>query len=1103
MKNTQHLVLLIFLLVFNILHGQIPSEPWLRGYDDFNTGDFIGYTNGLKTHGPALLVRSQDEKKYIEWKTEAIPTTKLENYTFVWLAGYDSVKSPRKYKMYLNGKHYFTFTNNPTQTWNVKGPGGANLLYINTFMDQHNDFQGYHFLTVPAGAFKNGDSITIRVVGESKKQDTWYMVFMDKLKTSIKVVPEQALVQIGESLMQRVRIDITHHGEEKIVNISAASLNPVTDKLKLGRNTFYLPLQQVNEASKLDVKITIDNKPAETFPVEIRPVRKFTVYFLPHSHVDIGYTHTQDEVEKMQWSHFEKAMAIAEKTRDYPEGSRFKWNAEVFWAADGYLRNQPDEKKQKFMAAIKNGDLYLDALYGNVLTGIMRPEELFRMAGENVNDLYNHYGITIESAMISDVAGYTWSIVPALAQNGIKYFSSGPNHMIAAAHGGDRIGYTLEAWGDKPFYWESPSGKERVLFWVAAHGYSWFHGGNIGEVSKAGSAPILEYLDELDEEGYPYDMLYVRYTIGGDNGPPDPELPGFIKEWNETYVWPKLKIATTGELFNDFENKYGAQLPVLRGDFTPYWEDGAASSAHETALSRNATDKLLQGEVLWSLLHKKQDFPQMDFYKGWRNTILFSEHTWGANISVTDPDSKFTKKLWEVKQKMATDADSIAVSLINKALVHDGSNSSEITVFNTASWTRSEIVEIPVSTDRLGKALVDEEGNEVAIQPGEQGKLLLFAKDIPALGTSHYHFVDALASEIARDGFASTTGLSNGIAQIKIDTATGALTHVSLVKDGSNLIDENADYLANTYIYTGKNASNPRTSRAPKITVTKSGPLVYEIKIEFEAPGANSLVTTIQLHHGSDIIYITNTVDKQDIREKENVRFAFPFNVNCGEMTMDLAWAAMTPEKDQLEGANKNYFTVQRWIDISSEDQGITWACPDAPIVEIGGMYGEAWMKDPTRPYIKVHQPSQRIFSWVMNNSWHTNYKASQDGFATFRYMIKPHAGPLDFAATKKFGIDVCQPLIATYGKYDITNQVLNPSDGPVIVTSLRPHENGKGYVVRLFNTTQKYRSLRLDEWITGEKKTYLSNARNEKLDPIEGVLGLGGWEIKTIYVED
>ena len=62
--------------------------------------------------------------------------------------------------------------------------------------------------------------------------------------------------------------------------------------------------------------------------------------------------------------------------------------------------------------------------------------------------------------MISDVPGYTWGIVPALAQAGVKYFSIGPN-------GGERLGRTIVAWQDKPFYWIAPDGSTRCS--VGAH----------------------------------------------------------------------------------------------------------------------------------------------------------------------------------------------------------------------------------------------------------------------------------------------------------------------------------------------------------------------------------------------------------------------------------------------------------------------------------------------------------------------------------------------------------------------------------------------------------------------------------------------------------
>ncbi len=82
--------------------------------------------------------------------------------------------------------------------------------------------------------------------------------------------------------------------------------------------------------------------------------------------------------------------------------------------------------------------------------------------------------------MISDVPGLTWGVVPALAQNGVKYISNGPNANWANMDG-DRIGYVRVQWEHNPFYWQSPSGREKVLYWarravirsVTVSGRSW------------------------------------------------------------------------------------------------------------------------------------------------------------------------------------------------------------------------------------------------------------------------------------------------------------------------------------------------------------------------------------------------------------------------------------------------------------------------------------------------------------------------------------------------------------------------------------------------------------------------------------------------------
>ena len=132
---------------------------------------------------------------------------------------------------------------------------------------------------------------------------------------------------------------------------------------------------------------------------------------------------------------------------------------------------------------------------------------------------------------------------------------------------------------------------------MAGRGYSWFHGLNTGKLSADRKEPFFDYCGELEDKGYPYEIVQVRYTIGGDNGPPDSELPDAVRRWNEEIESPKLVIATAQEMFEEFEKRYGAVLPVVSGDFTPYWEDGAASTARETALNRAAAARLTQAET--------------------------------------------------------------------------------------------------------------------------------------------------------------------------------------------------------------------------------------------------------------------------------------------------------------------------------------------------------------------------------------------------------------------------------------------------------------------------------------------------------------------------
>ena len=293
--------------------------------------------------------------------------------------------------------------------------------------------------------------------------------------------------------------------------------------------------------------------------VTLKPVRKVTVYVLPHSHHDLGYTDLQSNIEEKQMNNITQGIELAQKTASYPEGARFVWNLEVLWGADQFMRRKPQAEKDELIAAVKKGWVSLNGMYANELTGLCRPEELLQLFRYGT-ELGKQCGVAVDAAMISDVPGYTWGTVTAMAQAGIRYFSVAPNWF-------DRIGRLMVEWQDKPFWAISPSGREKVLVWIPWTGYAFSHVQREMNVDLVG-----KYQDRLDAVNYPYDISYTRWSGHGDNAVPDGQICEFIKTWNEQYEWPKFVISSTSTAFAAFEKRHGSEIPQLKGDLTPYWK---------------------------------------------------------------------------------------------------------------------------------------------------------------------------------------------------------------------------------------------------------------------------------------------------------------------------------------------------------------------------------------------------------------------------------------------------------------------------------------------------------------------------------------------------
>jgi alpha-mannosidase len=894
------------------------------------------------------------------------------------------------------------------------------------------------------------------------------------------VKPVRALQERDGKVFQPILVTLRHFGENTNAVVRLQNGPSAAVRLRSGSQETELMALAVETQTKRQISVEVNGQTVASREITLKPLKKLTVYIMPHSHTDIGYTEIQTAVEAKQVQNLVDGMAAAKRTANYPPGARFIWNVEVLWAADLYLHRLSEQRKADFLDAVKNGQVVLNGMYLNELTGLCRPEELVRLFRYSTQ-LAEQTGVPIDAVMTSDVPGQTWGTVTAMAHAGIRYFSTAPNYF-------DRIGTILREWENKPFYWVGPDGSSKVLVWIPFWGYAMSH-----RYGKMSPGLVEDMYAGLEKRNYPFDIAYVRWSGHGDNAIPDPAICEFVRDWNARYTWPHFIISGTSEAFRAFEQRYGDRLPLMRGDWTPYWEDGAGSSALQTAMNRASSDRLAQAETLFAMLQPSA-YPAAAFEDAWNKVLLYSEHTWGADVSISQPESQKTHEQWEIKRGYANAADKQSRELLAAALAaeHPDSppSSGAVDVFNTLSWPRTEPVTLSQELSTADERVIDDKGKAVPSQRLSSGELVFLARELPPFASRRY---TVISGPTRVEGRAAAQGptLDNSVVHVRVDEETGGVVELTAKSIKGNFADTGGGEALNDYLYLpGDDLKDLRRNGPVTIRVGEKGPLVASLIIESAAPGCKKLVRELRVVAGLDYVEVINTLDKERLAAKsyhakegkESVNFAFPFAVPDGDILMDIPLGTMRPEADQMASACKNWFSVGRWADVSNRTHGITWVTLDTPLVQVGGITATLLNSqyDPNIWRQRV-EPTQKLYVWAMNNHWGTNYRAYQEGPTVFRFILRPH-GRRDPAEASRFATGFSYPLLAVpaRGEQPTGTPLLTVEPSDALVTTLKPSDDGKALIVRLFGAAAKARSARL-KWGGAKPETVFLSDTSER----------------------
>ena len=811
-------------------------------------------------------------------------------------------------------------------------------------------------------------------------------------------------------------------------------------QLHFGHNEASVLLPEVEEETTVELALKTGGQELKAATTLV-PARKWRVFVVPTIHTDIGYTDWQERVRARHANNGMQALALAEK---YP---CFNGDLETVWQFDCFLQAHP-EKAEAAFKRLREGRLGLSAFYGNMLTGLCSHEALNR-ATLSARDLANQGGFDFTSVILDDVPSAIGSLPTVLASAGIKYFIEGVNSY--------RAPYATKGLRN-PFYWEGPDGS-RVLSHIAP-GYG-MAGGFLSSLDQA-AATLPGLLEEHDTPDYPYDAVLIN-GASGDNGAVPASLPQVVEQWNAQWEYPKLILGRPEDFFRYVERNFAARIPVLKTDFGSWWEDGAASSALETALCRRAEERAVSAEMLHSLaaVLGAADYPKADFEELWRNVLLYEEHTWGAWCSVSQPQSEQTVMQWGVKSSFArkADADSRRLLVSGMTSLAALAPAADLLVFNPLAWARKDVV----VTESAGAVQDLATKRELPCQALPEGGACFIAPDLPAVGYRSYR-QSASAGPFDNAVRFAEGQMENEFYRVSLDRQTGALRSILDKETGRELADPQSEYGLGEMIYVsggeGSSAMHPggpppnlAVHRPQAVRVRQTnGPVFGELETQAQGEKLPSIILRVRLYHGLKRIDINCEFDKQETYAKEALYIAFPFALDLagGGLWLEYPDAITQPLKDQNSTSCRGWYAVQRWLAASDGQATVVLSPLDTPLVALGGMTGSAWPRQLTLK--RAH-----VFAYVMNNYWDTNYKASQGGRYLFRFSLTSAPGGFSGRDALTRGWEMFSRPVAQRGAAPHEPAILGPA-GPLLglepaglpLLAFKQAQDAKGFVLRL-----------------------------------------------------
>ncbi|MFP4974446.1 glycoside hydrolase family 38 C-terminal domain-containing protein [Paenibacillus sp. CN-4] len=621
-----------------------------------------------------------------------------------------------------------------------------------------------------------------------------------------------------------------------------------------------------------------------------------TLYLMGQSHLDVAWLWPIAETKRKIARTLSNQLALMD---EYPEYCYTQSQPYLFQL----VKTLYPELYLRIKQAVKQGQIIPEgSMWVEPDTNLPGGESLIRQVIHGKRFFREEFGVDNEMLWLPDVFGYSGNLPQIMKGCGIKYFGS-----VKLFGTYDNV---ADPFPHNTFLWEGIDGSQ-----VLSHLLNY---GDYYPIRINPSFLIHQWNDRVQLEGISTRLTQFGHGDGGGGANRD-DLE-FMRRLGNLEGVPKTKHGSPIAFFEDQmekgipDVKYVGELyyPAHRGTYT--------TQALIKKLNRKAEIGFREAE-LWGaaaeLLHNRS-YPYAELDSLWKILLLHQFHDIlpGSSIHRVHEEAQLAlKELSKNVYELAAD--------IREALTDD--DASRVTVFNSLSWPRKELVALPAGVP----GIVNANGSLAPVQLHEG---IRYAEiEAPSLGWSTYMAeyeeaelpavcaVHATEFHMENEWIALEINEQGEITRI-FDKETGTEWAAGRCNVMRMYRDQNSDFDA-WEIDRRYRLAPVELHLNAKVSVTANGPLFANIRVEREL-NQSAMVQDIRLRAGSRRVEFHTTIQW---REKNKLlKVDFPVRVHTNESMQEIQFGYVKrPNHASRPHDADRYEVVQhKWTALAEANRG-------------------------------------------------------------------------------------------------------------------------------------------------------------------------------------